>query len=79
MKALRFYLDHGHWELALDLVRDYCDNSQLHFKLFYCLIDRMNKVRKHFMGRFTFSYWGGGGGVGAKSESLMQSLGVGAF
>ncbi|XP_056017286.1 uncharacterized protein LOC125668891 [Ostrea edulis] len=43
IKALRFYLDHRHWELALDLVRDYCDNSQLHFKLFYCLIDRMNK------------------------------------
>nr|XP_022317814.1 uncharacterized protein LOC111121018 [Crassostrea virginica] len=43
MGALQFYLDSSHWGLALDLLRDYCDNSQLHFKLFHCLLDKFNK------------------------------------
>lgn len=46
MGALQFYLDSSHWGLALDLLRDYCDNSQLHFKLFHCLLDKFNKVRE---------------------------------
>ncbi|XP_061196123.1 uncharacterized protein LOC133204412 [Saccostrea echinata] len=43
MKALKFYLDHRHWELALDLLGDHSDDSPLHFKLFHCLLDRINK------------------------------------
>ena len=49
MGALQFYLDSSHWGLALDLLRDYCDNSQLHFKLFHCLLDKFNKVRREIM------------------------------
>lgn len=41
--ALQFYLDAGQWELSLDLLRDYCDNSQLHFLLFHRLLDKFNK------------------------------------
>lgn len=42
-RALQFYLDAGQWELSLDLLRDYCDNSQLHFLLFHRLLDKFNK------------------------------------
>lgn len=43
-RALQFYLDTGQWELSLDLLRDFCDNSQLHFLLFHRLLDKLNKV-----------------------------------
>lgn len=43
-RALQFYLDAGQWELSLDLLRDYCNNSQLHFLLFHRLLDKFNKV-----------------------------------